>query len=120
MTRPIRAHWSENETCRWKNSIESVALGIRDVATVSSLAARLARLGRALTVAQRREIETAASGKPPHTLVHGLRRSIDPDAHEQRAKEAFKTETPVPEQIAQAAKELTNEACAPFDEPKLR
>ncbi len=30
------------------------------------------------------------------------------------------TEAPAPEQIAQAAKELTNEACAPFDEPKLR
>src|SRR5207253_616452 len=100
--------------------LESIALGIRDEATVSSLAARLARLGRALTVPQRREIETAASGKPFHALVHGLLRSIDPDAHEQRAKEAFKTEAPAPEQIAQAAKELTNEACAPFDEPKLR
>src|SRR5207237_7888136 len=58
--------------------------------------------------------------KPLHTLVHGLLRSIDPDAHEQRAKEAFKTEAPASEQIAQAAKELTNEACAPFDDPKLR
>jgi type I restriction enzyme R subunit len=100
--------------------LESVALGIRDEATVSSLAARLARLGRAITVEQRREIESAASGKPLHTLVHGLLRSIDPDAHEERAKETFKTETPTLEQIAEAAKAVTNEACAPFDEPKLR
>jgi type I restriction enzyme R subunit len=100
--------------------LESVALGIRDEATVSSLAARLSRLGRALTVPQRREIETAAGGKPLHSLVHGLLRSLDPDEHEKRAKETFKTETPAPEQIADAAKELTNEVCAPFDEPKLR
>jgi type I restriction enzyme R subunit len=100
--------------------LESVALGIRDEATVSSLAARLARLGRALTVPQRREIETAATGKPLHTLVHDLLRSIDPDAHEQRAMELFQTETPAPEQIELAAKELTDEACAPFDDHKLR
>ncbi len=61
--------------------LESVALGIRDEATVSSLAARLARLGRALTVPQRREIETAASGKPLHALVHNLLQSLDPDEH---------------------------------------
>src|SRR5205807_9049299 len=35
-------------------------------------------------------------------------------------KKQFSTDTPAPEQITQAAKELTKEACAPFDEPKLR
>jgi type I restriction enzyme R subunit len=100
--------------------LESVALGIRDEATLSSLAARLSRLGRALSLPQRREIETAATGKPLHMLVHDLLRSTDPDAHEQRAKEVFKTETPAPEQIDLAVKELTNEACAPFDDPNLR
>src|SRR5713226_4599079 len=76
--------------------LESVALGIRDEATLSSLAARLSRLGRALTISQRREIESAATGKPLHTLVHDLLRSSDPDAQEQRAREVFNTETPVP------------------------
>ena len=100
--------------------LESVALGIRDEATISSLAARLARLGRALTVSQRQEIETAANGKPLPTIVHDLLRSLDPDEHEERAKQLFQTETPESEQVAQAAKQLTDEACAPFDEPDLR
>jgi type I restriction enzyme R subunit len=100
--------------------LESVALGIRDEATVSSLAARLARLGRSLTVPQRSEIETAAKGKPLHALVHDLLRSLDPDEHEKHAAQLFQTGTPDPEQVAQAAKQLTDEVCAPFDEPKLR
>jgi type I restriction enzyme R subunit len=100
--------------------LESVALGIRDEATVSSLAGRLARLGRVLTVPQRQEIETAAEGKPLQGLVHDLLRSLDPDEHEKQARLLFKTETPAPEQVTQAAKQLSDEACAPFDRPQLR
>lgn len=100
--------------------LESVALGIRDEATVSSLAARLARLGRALTIPQRQEIETAANGKPLHALVHDLLHSFDPDEQERQAKQQFQTEAPEPEQVAQAGKQLIDKACAPFDEPKLR
>jgi type I restriction enzyme, R subunit len=100
--------------------LESVALGVRDEATVSSLAGRLARLGRSLTLPQRREIEAAMGGKPLHALVHDLLRSIDPDAQEQRAKELSNSDKPAPEQIAEAAKELTNQACIPFDAPSLR
>ena len=100
--------------------LESVALGVRDEATISSLAARLARLGRALTVPQRQEIQTAANGKPLATIVHDLLRSLDPDAHAERAKKLFQTEAPETEQVAHAAKQLADEACAPFDQPELR
>lgn len=100
--------------------LESLALGIRDEATVSSVAGRLARLGRLLTVPQRQEIETAAEGKTLHALVHDLLRSLDPDEHEKQARLLFKTETPTSEQVNQAAKQLSNEACAPFDRYELR
>ena len=98
----------------------AVSHGGRDEATVSSVAGRLARLGRLLTVPQRQEIETAAEGKTLHALVHDLLRSLDPDEHEKQARLLFKTETPTSEQVNQAAKQLSNEACAPFDRYELR
>ena len=106
--------------------IMSVVLGNRDEDTLTSLAGRLARLDREIDEKDRKEIEDAFVGagfKPARTLkqiVNNLLDAVDPDRQMEKAKEIFKTEKPTEEQVKKAAEELVKEACAPFDNPKLR
>jgi len=106
--------------------IMSVVLGNRDEDTLTSLAGRLARLDREIDEKDRKEIEDAFVGagfKPALTLkqiVNNLLDAVDPDRQMEKAKEIFKTEKPTEEQVKKAAEELVKEACAPFDNPKLR
>ncbi len=55
-----------------------VALGKRDEDTLTTLAARLARLDRALSPQERRQVE-AVAGKPVAEMASTLLRAIDPD-----------------------------------------
>lgn len=98
----------------------SVALGNRDEDTLISLAGRLARLDKKITEKDNNEISAVAEGKTLKQLVNNLLDTIDPDKKAERAKTLFTTETPTEEQIGQASEELTQIACAPFDNPKLR
>jgi len=106
--------------------IMSVALGNRDEDTLTSLAGRLARLDREVDVKDRKEIEDAFVGagfKPAPTLkqiINNLLDAVDPDRQVEKANEIFKTEKPTEEQVKKAAEELVKNACAPFDNPKLR
>lgn len=106
--------------------IMSVALGNRDADTLTSLAGRLARLDREIDVKDRKEIEDAFVGagfKPAPTLkqiINNLLDAVDPDKQLEKAKEIFKAEKPTEEQVKNAAEELVKDACAPFDNPKLR
>src|SRR3990170_1158646 len=106
--------------------IISVALGNRDEDTLTSLAGRLARLDREIDVKDRKEIEDAFVGagfKPAPTLkqiINNLLDAVDPDKQVEKANEIFKTEKPTEEQVKKAAEELVKNACAPFDNPKLR
>ncbi len=100
--------------------IMSVALGNRDEDTLTSLAGRLARLEREIGEKDRKEIEDASEGKPLRQIINKLLDTVDPDKHIEKAEEIFHTKTPTDEQIIKAAEALTNEACTPFDNPKLR
>ena len=57
-----------------------VALGKRDEDTLTTLAARLARLDREITVPQRQELATLAGGRTLAQLSAGLLTAVDPDA----------------------------------------
>ena len=59
--------------------------GGRDEDTLTTLAARLARLDRELEPAQRQQIATASGGHTPATLAGALLRAYDPDAIAERA-----------------------------------
>lgn len=107
-------------TVPFKKLLESVVMGARDEATLSSLAGRLASVDRTLDAAERREIEEVSGGVSLRGLVNQLLHAIDPDAQEARAREMFKTDEPTPEQLKGAGEVLADEACRPFDEPKLR
>jgi type I restriction enzyme R subunit len=100
--------------------LDAVALGVRDVDTLTSLAGRLARFDRELDEESRKEIEAVSGGKKLKQVINELFDAVDPDKHMEKAKELFKTDKPTGEQLKSASEELVKAACALFDEPKFR
>ena len=98
----------------------SVALGNRDDDTLASLVGRLSRMERELDDAERKEIESAAGGKPLKEIINGLLDAVDPDKKDAKAKELFQTETPTEEQLQKAEEELKKTACSIFDIAPVR
>ena len=96
--------------------------GGRDEDTLTTLAARLARLDRELEPAQRQQIVTASGGQTPATLAGALLRAFDPDAIAERAtgKPGAEPQEVAPEKFEATRQELITAACAPFDKPALR
>lgn len=96
--------------------------GGRDEDTLTTLAARLARLDRELEPAQRQQIVTASGGQTPATLAGALLRAFDPDAIAERAtgKPGASPDEVAPEKFEATRQELITAACAPFDKPALR
>ena len=96
--------------------------GGRDEDTLTTLAARLARLDRELDSAQRQQIVTASGGHTLATLANGLLRAFDPDAIAERATghPGSSPEEVSPEVFEVTRQQLIAEACAPFDKPALR
>lgn len=100
--------------------LDSIALGVRDEDTLSSLADRLVRLNRKIDESNRKEIESVA-GKSINQLTSDLIHAIDPDSQEEKAKILFNTKEPTEEQIKKATEVLVKTACEPFAfNPKLR
>ncbi len=100
--------------------LDSIALGRRDSGTVSSLAARLAMLDREIDDNERKEIEDAAAGRSLKQIINTLLDAVDPDKHEEKAKEIFKTEEPTENELREAKKRLIDVACNVLDDPRLR
>ena len=96
--------------------------GGRDEDTLTTLAARLARLDRELEPVQRQQIVTASGGHTPATLAGALLRAFDPDAIAERAtgKPGAEPQEVAPEKMEATRQTLIAEACAPFDKPALR
>lgn len=100
--------------------VTSVALGIRDEDTLTSLAGRLARLDKEIDDDERKELASVAGGKSLGNVVNGLLDAVDPDKQLEKAKDLFKTDSPTAQQVKKAYEELTKSACALFDDPKFR
>ncbi|HEY9720518.1 MAG TPA: type I restriction-modification enzyme R subunit C-terminal domain-containing protein [Oscillatoriaceae cyanobacterium] len=100
--------------------LQHVAQGDRREATLSSLANRLARLQVKLEPKDLQKIEQAV-GKPLHQVIGGLLAAVNPDVQIERARAALADTAaePTPEQVTAAAKQLAQEACAPF-KPAVR
>ncbi len=94
----------------------------RDEDTLTTLAARLARLDRELDDDQRAQIAQVSDGQTPATLAGALLRANDPDAIAEHATGQPDTdaESVAPEQYQAARAQLIATACAPFDKPALR
>lgn len=115
-TRPLE----RKRTVPFEKLVQSVAVGIRDEDTISSLAGRLARLEREIGEQDRKEIEKLSGGKSIREIVNSLLDSIDPDIQIRHAKQVFKTEAPTDEQLKKSEEQLAAKACLPFDNPSLR
>lgn len=96
--------------------------GGRDEDTLTTLAARLARLDRELEPAQRQQIAAVSGGHSPATLAGALLRAYDPDAIAERAtgQPDADPQLVAAEVIESTRQQLITEACAPFDKPALR
>ncbi|MBM4462174.1 MAG: DEAD/DEAH box helicase [Chloroflexi bacterium] len=100
--------------------VMSVAMGNRDEDTLSSLAGRLASLGKQIADTDRKEIQQAAEGRSLKEIINGLLDALDPDRQIDKARHIFNTEMPTEEQVKRASQELVKIACVPFDLPEFR
>jgi type I restriction enzyme R subunit len=99
--------------------LEQVAQGRSDADALSSLAARLAVLDKRLDDDDRDRVTQQTGGQTPRDLSRDLLAAIDPDRQEQAAAARFGPE-PTAAQIEEVAAELTETACLPFNDPKVR
>jgi len=99
--------------------LDQVAQGRRDADALSSLAGRLAALDRKLDADDQARITQASGGHTLRDLSNALLDAIDLDIQTDIAAERH-GDVPTDEQIDAVAEELTDSACAPFDDAKLR
>ena len=103
--------------------LNTVATGVADADLVSTLAARLTRLGHKLTPEDRQQIADDAGGASPEILAHNLLNSINNDAVQQETAKKFNIpegQEPTDEQKAEVEQERMRGAVKPFHNPKLR
>src|SRR5271157_1607495 len=101
--------------------LEAVALGSTDTDLVSSLASRLARLDRRMSEPESEAVRDAAHGVDLAVIVHGLVDALDPDHHEEIARQETGLPEPPPEAIASAARRAVADAVRPIrTNPALR
>lgn len=107
------------KTVPFDKLLNSLAYGVRDTNTITTLAGRLARMDQKLDKKDRAEIEEIAE-EPFKEVINRLLDAVDPDKHAQKASELFQIEKPDEEQLKEVQEILVNEACAPFDNPNFR
>jgi type I restriction enzyme R subunit len=98
--------------------IDQLAQGRRDEDALYSLAGRLAALDKTLDEDDKSRIALAA-GVTLHALANRLLDAIDLDKQEEIATVRH-GRLPTEEEMEAVAEELTEAACRPFDDPKLR
>ena len=106
-----------------KKLLQMVAMGMVHPDLVSSLASRLARLGRQVDKPQAARIAKEAEGASLGALTGALLASIDPEVTHKAAVERFELaidEDPTPEQLDAAERKHIRQALKPFTKPGLR
>ena len=98
--------------------LEQIAMGRRDEDALSSLASRLAVLNRKIGKDEHTQI-LKVTGKSLEELANGLLDAIEPEKYEAVLEKRSITDS-TPEQRDEILKEMMNEACRPFDNPKTR
>jgi type I restriction enzyme R subunit len=100
---------------------ELVTFGNREPDVLSSIASRLARLDRELTVNDRTALTETAHGQPLSSIAAEIVTALDPDRHIEAARAASGEAEPSEEQIAQARQQLLHQAAKPLAaNPALR
>ena len=102
-----------NPSVGFDKLMNQVGLGSTDADVVSSVASRLARLNRRITVEDRAEVEDVA-GIGLGDLVRQITDALNPDYQHAAAAAEAGTEDPTPEQVAATAERLIEEAVQPI------
>ncbi|WP_411677773.1 type I restriction-modification enzyme R subunit C-terminal domain-containing protein [Caproicibacter sp.] len=108
-------------TVALKDLMMSVALGIHDEDTLTSLANRLTRLNKELTPKEQKTFQALSGGMTVKSVVQNLLEAFDPDVIESRASSLSPEESETDEQRQERAQEtLIAEAVKPFYLPEVR
>jgi type I restriction enzyme R subunit len=108
-------------TVSFEKLLQAVALGNRELETLSSLASRLARLDCQLTKDDRKLVEQINDGKPLSVITGALVNALDPDIQIEAARKATGSQDPSPEEVQKAGAALLEEAAKPIAaNPALR
>lgn len=111
-------------TTSFKQLLDAVAFGSTDPDVTSTLASRLARLERRLTLDDQADIAMAAAGKPLSEIIGSLVAALDPERQEEEARRANKLPAeaePSDAEMKAAEQKLIQEAVAPLAaNPALR
>lgn len=99
--------------------IDQVSQGLRDEDALSSLAGRLAALDKQIDQDDKARIIQSTGGTSLRALANALLDAIDPDKQDEIAVAQHGPE-PAEEDLQAVADELIEQACQPFDDPKLR
>lgn len=100
---------------------ELVTFGNRDPEVLSSIASRLARLDLQLTPNDRTALNDLAHGQSISAIASEIVAALDPDRQVEAARARNNTNDPSDEQIAEASKELLQQAAKPLStNPALR
>ncbi len=104
-----------------KKLLDQVAAGVRDVDVVSSIAGRLARLNRVISLDDRKQLADVADGLDLTDIVRVLTNAVDIDVAWERAAVANGGGDPTDEQVADAKSEMIEKASRVLAErPALR
>ena len=107
-------------TVSFEKLLQAVSLGNTDPDVISSLAARMARIGRQITLEDDRQVTLLSGGKTIEQLTTDLVIALKPDNRIERAKQDAGCTEPSEEQITQAGVKLIIEATRPLHNPELR
>ncbi len=88
--------------------------------TLTTLAGRLARLGRVISADQHAEIAAVTGGRGLSDLANALLDAVDPDKPVELARAEAHGAGPTPEAVDEARATLLRRALDPFDDPKVR
>lgn len=100
--------------------LQAVSLGNIDPEVISSLAGRLARIGRQITPADERRVMKLSGGHSLEQLTTGLVTALKPDYQIDRARAVNGGAEPSEAQIQQAATAMLGAATRPLHNPELR
>ncbi|PLX84780.1 MAG: type III restriction endonuclease subunit R [Desulfuromonas sp.] len=100
--------------------LQAVAFGNAEPDVISSVAARLARMEKKLTVEEQQQVEKLLDGKSLKALTGDLVDALNPDHHMSKAKKDFASSEPDAKQVKQSAVKLVGEAVKPLCNPQLR
>jgi type I restriction enzyme, R subunit len=107
-------------TVSFDKLLKQVSYGNHDPDLVASLASRIARLDRQITMADREELE-GLGGVALRTLTHNIVKALDPDEQYETALRETDRDEPTPDEIAAVATRLIREAVEPLaSNPDLR